>query len=228
MKNIVILTGAGISAESGLDTFRGNNGMWGKYAIEEVATPEAFKTDPQKVQAFYNQRRSQLKDVNPNKAHQALAELEEKWDGEFTLITQNVDDLHERAGSKNLIHMHGELKKARCTQTHQIVECEEDLDVTTPSPFDKTGVLRPHIVWFGEVPLAMDVIFSKLDQADIFVCIGTSGNVYPASGFAQHVYLRGCETIEVNIETSEISNFFQKRLIGKATEKVPELLDILL
>lgn len=220
-KNIVIVTGAGISAESGLDTFRDQGGLWDKHPIEEVATWEAFEKNPKKVHRFYNKRRRELKKVQPNQAHVALASLEEKWPGDFALITQNVDDLHERAGSRNLFHMHGELKKARHIHTGEIQDCEDDLD--------PKGDLRPHVVWFGELPLYMDVIFDKLDAADIFVSIGTSGNVYPAGGFAQHVYMKGnCIRYEVNKEPSVISHLFDQRFVGNATEKVPELVELLL
>ncbi|MEZ4820709.1 MAG: NAD-dependent deacylase [Bdellovibrionota bacterium] len=227
-KNIVILTGAGISAESGLSTFRDNQGFWDEYAIEEVATPEGFQKNPEMVHQFYNQRRAQLDSVTPNKAHHALAKLEKHWQGDFTLITQNVDDLHERAGSQNVIHMHGELKKARCLKTGKTLSWHEDLTPQTKSPFHPEAHLRPHIVWFGEVPFQLDLIFHKLDHADIFVSIGTSGQVHPAAGFVTHVYQKGqCQRIEINTEESEISHFFDQQWTGKATEKVPELLNLL-
>jgi len=170
-----------------------------------------------------------LRSVEPNNAHRALATLEERWDGDFTLITQNVDDLHERAGSKNLLHMHGELLKVRCTHSHEIISWQEDLDAKTPSPFHPEGILRPHIVWFGELPLYMDVIFRKLDEADIFVAIGTSGQVYPAGGFVQHVYMKGnCDRIEINLDQSDLSYLFNEHYTGKATEEVPKWVDALL
>jgi NAD-dependent deacetylase len=212
--NIVILTGAGISAESGVRTFRASDGLWEDHRIEDVATPEGFERDPELVQRFYNQRRAQLKTVNPNPAHYALAELESKLDGDFLLVTQNVDDLHERAGSKNLIHMHGELLKKRCTKSHIVSDCFEDLTGTGS---------RPHIVWFGEMPLEMERIYEALANCDLFISIGTSGNVYPAAGFVAEAKRHGAETIEINLEPTS-SPYFDRKIIGKAGETLPDFI----
>jgi NAD-dependent deacetylase len=219
-RNIVILTGAGISAESGLATFRGSDGLWCGHPIEEVATPEAYARNPALVQEFYNQRRRQLREVVPNAAHHALARLAAEWQGNFLLVTQNVDDLHDRAlgatpprPSFRLIHMHGELTKARCTRTQQVKECYEDLPAE--------GRFRPHIVWFGEMPLEMTTITRALAQTDIFVAIGTSGNVYPAAGFVAEALAAGAHTVEINLEPSLATNLFAQHRHGRASELVP-------
>src|SRR5688572_11753045 len=185
--SIVVLTGAGISAESGIKTFRDNNGLWENHRVEDVCTPEAFTRNPELVQQFYNARRRQLvAEAKPNPAHAALADFERNFGGDFILITQNVDDLHERAGSRNLRHMHGELLKARCSKTQIVVPWTANITADTPCPCcSKTGLLRPHIVWFGEMPLFMDEIEAALSRCDLFVSIGTSGQVYPAAGFVQ-------------------------------------------
>ena len=227
IQNIVVLTGAGISAESGLATFRGADGLWCGHRIEDVATPEAFDANPALVHEFYNMRRKQLKEVEPNEAHRALAKLAANWKGDFLLVTQNVDDLHGRALSKinpaegfTLIHMHGELTKARCLETGEIRDCYDDLEVE--------GTLRPHIVWFGEMPLEMDTISRALRDADLFVAIGTSGNVYPAAGFVMVARAFGAHTIELNLEPSLVRTHFAEARHGKATELVPELVTELL
>ena len=176
---IVILTGAGVSQESGVATFRDSNGLWENHRIEEVATPEAYQRNPQLVQTFYNARRCQVVTVHPNKAHQALVQLEQQWKGKFLLVTQNVDDLHDRAGSKNLIHMHGELLKVECTQCRYIWHHTSDVAVYMNCiACKKKGCVRPHIVWFGEMPLAMNRIEQALNGCDLFISIGTSGEVY--------------------------------------------------
>jgi len=228
--NIFILTGAGISKESGLDTFRDQEGLWANHRIDDVATPEAFKKNPKLVHKFYNQRRNELKKVNPNAAHEALAKLEAAWPGKVTLVTQNVDDLHERAGSKNIIHMHGRLKEARCVDTGKVFQREEDLSATDACPCcEKKGNLRPNIVWFGELPIDLPLIFQALDNTDYFLSIGTSGNVYPAGGFAQHVQMRGnVELAEFNVEKSEISHLFQQHMTGPATQTVPAFVESML
>lgn len=221
-KRIVVLTGAGISAESGLKTFRDNNGLWENHRVEDVATPEAFAANPELVQRFYNARRSQLvEEAQPNQAHIDLAEFEKNYSGEFLLITQNVDDLHERAGSKNLLHMHGELLKVRCAKTDTIY------DRTTPVYYEELcdccglpGKLRPHIVWFGEIPLYMDKIYQALERCDLFVSIGTSGNVYPAAGFQQIAQEYGARTVELNLEASKGASRFDECIQGPATEIV--------
>lgn len=226
--SLVILTGAGISAESGVRTFRDAGGLWEGHRIEEVATPEGYAANPDLVQTFYNARRAQLREVHPNAAHLALAELEAHWSGPFLLVTQNVDDLHDRAGSRNLIHMHGELKKARCTNCQRIHTWETDLMEATACPrCDRKARLRPHIVWFGEMPLEMPRIFEALDQADLFVAIGTSGVVYPAAGFVEAVG-PACRTMELNLEPSAITSAFSEHRQGPATRLVPALVAELL
>jgi NAD-dependent deacetylase len=225
---IVLLTGAGISAESGVRTFRDAGGLWEGHRIEEVATPEGYAANPDLVQTFYNARRAQLREVRPNAAHQALADLEARWPGPFLLVTQNVDDLHDRAGSRNLIHMHGELRKARCTNCQAIHAWEGDLTEATPCPrCERRARLRPHIVWFGEMPLEMPRIFEALDQADLFVAIGTSGVVYPAAGFVEAVGPR-CHTLELNLEPSAVTSAFGEHRQGPATQLVPALVAELL
>jgi NAD-dependent deacetylase len=222
--NLVILTGAGISAESGVPTFRGSSGLWEGQRIEDVASPEGFARNPVLVQNFYNQRRAGLREVAPNPAHRALAELEQKWPGDFLLVTQNVDDLHERAGSRRLIHMHGELRKARCRRCAGVAEWLADLGPLSACPTCAAiGSLRPHIVWFGEMPLEMDAITNALENADTFVAIGTSGQVYPAAGFVQIAAHAGARTIEVNLESSANFSLFDERRLGPASIRVPEL-----
>ena len=228
---IVVLTGAGISAESGLRTFRGPDGLWEGHRLEEVATPEAFARDPALVQSFYDVRRRQLLDpaIRPNAAHLALARLEAEWPGELLLVTQNIDDLHERAGSRRLVHMHGELLKARCTACHAVRPCREDLAATAECDRCGRGRLRPHVVWFGEMPLGLDAIHAALAQCALFVSIGTSGGVYPAAGFVEAVRARGrAHTIEVNLEPSEVASTFAERRQGPATRLVPALVEELL
>ncbi len=220
INKVVVLTGAGISAESGLSTFRDNNGLWDNHRVEDVATPEAFDRDPDLVQRFYNQRRAALSTVAPNAAHQALAAAEGYFQ-EFLLVTQNVDDLHERAGSKNLLHMHGELLKKRCVQCHHIDAIQDDLlaDASCEN-CERVGTLRPHIVWFGEMPLYMDDIMLALMQCDLFVSIGTSGAVYPAAGFVEIANQAGAHTIELNLEPSDQNNHFKQSIHGPASQVV--------
>lgn len=228
---IVILTGAGISRESGLDTFRDADGIWARVRIEDVATPEAFARDPAGVHAFYNERRRGLAspDIRPNAAHRALAELERRWQGEFLLVTQNIDDLHERAGSQRLIHMHGEMLKARCEQCGGVTPCGEDLSLDTRCPrCAGAGGMRPHVVWFGEMPFEMDRIYDALARCTVFVSIGTSGNVYPAAGFVQEALLHRAHTVELNLEPSEGASLFRERRYGPATELVPDFVENLL
>lgn len=228
-KNIVILTGAGISAESGIRTFRDQNGLWEEHRIEDVATPEAFHRDPALVQRFYNARRAQLKDpkIQPNAAHLALAEFEKHWEGDFLLVTQNVDNLHRRAGSQNLLHMHGRLDQVFCQSCEETSEWLEDLEVNEHCPFcGIRGALRPNIVWFGEMPHHMDEIYAALEGADIFISIGTSGNVYPAAGFVQLAWK--ARKIEMNVKDTEISSAFEERLVGPASVEVPKLVKLIL
>ncbi len=221
--SIVVLTGAGISAESGLSTFRGAGGLWEGHRIEEVATPEAFARNPELVHQFYNLRRRQLFDpaIRANAAHRALARLDLRWPGEFLLVTQNVDDLHERAGSRRLVHMHGELAKIRCTFCGDVREWAEELSVATICPAcGRSGGLRPHIVWFGEMPMEMARIEKALSACDLFLAIGTSAQVYPAAGFVEMVRGRA-RTVELNLEPSAASHLFDERRYGPATEVVP-------
>lgn len=234
-RNLVILTGAGISAESGVPTFRASDGLWEGHRIEEVATPEGFAANPALVQDFYNKRRRQLAEVQPNLAHHALAELAARWEGDFLLVTQNVDDLHDRAHALvlpgpgfQLIHMHGELLKAHCTATGRVIDCPGDLDPRHDSPFSPDGWLRPHIVWFGEMPLAMPLIDAAISQADLFVSIGTSGAVYPAAGFVQDARRAGARTVEINLDPTPGARQFDDGLYGPATETVPAFVDQLL
>ena len=230
-QSIVILTGAGISKESGLDTFRDADGIWSKVRIEDVATPDAFRRDRSGVQDFYNARRQQLvnRNVTPNSAHKALAKLEDNWAGLVTVVTQNIDDLHEAGGSKNLIHMHGELLKARCLSCHDTHPWRKDLGKGEICPTcNHTSTLRPHVVWFGEMPLEMDKIYRRINQCCLFISIGTSGNVYPAAGFVQEARSVGARTIELNLEPSEGASFFTEGRYGPATDLVPAIVDELL
>ena len=227
--NIVILTGAGISKESGLDTFRDADGIWAKVKLEDVATPEAFHRDPALVHEFYNARRKRLADVVPNAAHLALVRLEREWPGEVTLVTQNVDDLHDRAGSRNLIHMHGELLKARCTTCRLVTPWPGPLTIVSQCPDCHVEGMRPHVVWFGEVPVGVSRIYPALDKAAMFVSIGTSGNVYPAAGMVAYALQRGvARTVELNLEPSDGSHLFDEKHYGPATEVVPAWVDRLL
>ena len=226
VRNIVVLTGAGISAESGLATFRGPDGLWEGHRVEDVATPDAYARDPALVHRFYDARRAQLDEVEPNPAHFALARLDAEWPDELLLVTQNVDDLHERAGSKRLIHMHGENRKAWC------LAC--DARLPWPGPMGEAascpscgavGQLRPDIVWFGEMPYEMDRIEDALQRCDLFVSIGTSGAVYPAAGYVQTARYCGARTLEINLEPSLGSIFFDESRIGPAGELVPQWVD---
>ncbi len=223
IRNIVILTGAGISAESGLATFRGPDGLWEGHRVEDVATPEAFEHDPALVQRFYDARRAQLAEVAPNAAHQALARLDSQWPGELLIVTQNVDDLHERAGAGRLLHMHGELKSAWCLACDARVRWEGELSSRPSCPAcGHAGRLRPDIVWFGEMPYGMERIDRALLDADLFVSIGTSGAVYPAAGFVQTARYAGARTLELNLEPSLGSVYFEEARTGPAGVLVPE------
>lgn len=225
---IVILTGAGISAESGLKTFRDNNGLWENHRVEDVATPEAFQRNPELVYRFYNLRRQQLlsDDVKPNAAHLALAQLEQEFGDNCLVVTQNVDDLHEKAGSKRVLHMHGELLSARCCQSANVFRTEVDFDLNStckccnpPSP------IRPNIVWFGEMPFFMDDIYKALWEADVYVSIGTSGNVYPAAGFVEEANRNGAHSVELNLEPSLGESAFAETHYAPASELVPEFVN---
>ena len=225
MKKLVVLTGAGISAESGLKTFRESDGLWEGYDIEEVATATAWKRNPALVLEFYNMRRKNLLSAEPNAAHRALARLEaglKERGGSLFVCTQNIDDLHERAGSQHVKHMHGELLKARCTACGQVFSWRVDLTVEVPCPScHRTGTLRPHVVWFGEMPLEMDVIYDALLEADLFVAIGTSGSVYPAAGLVSEARGHGIRTCEINLEPSANARQFDETRYGPASELVP-------
>ena len=231
IKSIVVLTGAGISAESGLKTFRDNGGLWEGHRVEDVATPEAFARNPRLVYDFYNMRRRQLLSgtVHPNAAHLALGEFEQQFAGDFLLITQNVDDLHARAGSSRLLHMHGELRKMRCRQSNRIYVCDGDIDADSICDCcHYPGNLRPHIVWFGEVPLSMDIIDTAVSRCDLFVAIGTSGAVYPAAGLRQIADAYGAHTVELNMEPSMSGHLFDEYYYGAAGEVVPRYFSNLL
>lgn len=222
--SIVILTGAGISAESGIRTFRAADGLWEDHRIEDVATPEAFARNPQLVQRFYNLRRAQLREpaIAPNAGHLALARLEQAWQGNFLLVTQNVDNLHERAGSQRLLHMHGELQSMLCSHSQQRFELRGDLDSErTCGCCGLVGTLRPDIVWFGEMPYHMERILEALQQCELFVSIGTSGNVYPAAGFVEQARQAGAHTLEINLEPSQGHTLFAEKRYGPATEQLP-------
>lgn len=225
---IVVLTGAGISAESGIKTFRASDGLWEEHRIEDVATPEAFVRDPVLVQRFYNMRRAPIlnQEVAPNPAHQALARLESEFQGDFLLVTQNIDNLHEQGGSKNVLHMHGEILKMRCARTNTVFDCQGD--ITTEDCCGCCGFpgnLRPHIVWFGEMPLYMDEIYQALSNCDLFISIGTSGNVYPAAGFVQAANQSGAKTVEINLEESLVASAFDEAVYGKAGDVLPSWVD---
>lgn len=230
--SIVVLTGAGISKESGLDTFRDVDGIWSRVSIEDVATPEAFASDPGRVQAFYNERRAGLLDpaVRPNAAHLALARLQREWSGEVLLVTQNIDDLHERGGALDPLHMHGELLKVRCTGCAAIAEWRVPVgDGSACGACGAVGSLRPHVVWFGEMPLEMERIYAALARCGLFLSIGTSGNVYPAAGFVQEArFVGGAYTVELNLEPSAGVTAFHAAYHGPATRLVPGFVDALL
>jgi NAD-dependent deacetylase len=222
IRNIVILTGAGISAESGLATFRGPDGLWEGHRVEDVATPEAFARNPKLVQHFYDLRRAQLARVEPNAAHHALARLDAEWPGELLIVTQNVDDLHERAGAMRLLHMHGELKSAWCLACNTRAAWESSLsDAPSCLACGIAGRLRPDIVWFGEMPYGMEDIDRALMNADLFVSVGTSGAVYPAAGFVQTARYCGASTLEMNLDPSLGSIYFHETRTGPASILVP-------
>ena len=221
VKRIVILTGAGISAESGIDTFRSAGGLWEQHRVEDVATPEGFARDPDLVLGFYDMRREALSRVEPNPAHMALAKLEAEFSGELLLVTQNVDDLHERGGSKRVLHMHGELKSALCNSCGMRSPWDASMLDRPPCPVCQAPSLRPDVVWFGEMPYQMDRIYSALSECDLFVSIGTSGAVYPAAGFVQEARGAGAQTLELNLEPSEGTHYFHEARHGKAGELVP-------
>jgi NAD-dependent deacetylase len=228
-RNIVVLTGAGISEESGLATFRGPDGLWEGHRVEDVATPEAYGRDPRLVHQFYNARRSRLDEVEPNDAHRALALLDAEWPGELLIVTQNVDDLHERAGTKRLLHMHGELKSGWCMACDERFRWEGPMSEAAACPVCQVaGRVRPDIVWFGETPYEMERIDEALMSCDLFISIGTSGAVYPAAGFVQTARYCGARTLEINLEQSQGSLFFDERRYGPASIEVPKWIGELL
>ena len=218
---IVILTGAGVSAESGLGTFRDKDGVWTKYDLNEVATPEGFARDPAKVHDFYNARRKNALSATPNAAHFALARLQQDFTGEVILVTQNVDRLHEAAGAK-AIHMHGRLDRACCAACGDDWDAPRKMFPSDTCPSCSAAATRPDIVWFGEMPQSMELIAQHLETADVFAAIGTSGQVYPAAGFVAEARRFGAQTIEINLERSDLADQFHSHLIGPASEVVPD------
>ena len=221
MHKIVILTGAGISAESGLSTFRDADGLWSQHRIEDVATPEGFARNPTLVQSFYNARRKSAATVRPNAAHTALARLQDIWRGEVVIVTQNVDGLHEAGGAQTVLHMHGILSGALCSLCGGRWTAPEEMAVDEPCPHCAGPGGRPDVVWFGEMPYHMDEIYDHLDSADLFVAIGTSGHVYPAAAFVQQANAAGAHTLELNLEPSAVASDFAETRTGPATQLVP-------
>ena len=222
-RNIVVLTGAGVSADSGLATFRGPDGLWEGHRVEDVATPEAYHRNPVLVHQFYDARRARLGEVQPNAAHEALARLDAQWPGDLLIVTQNVDDLHERAGAKRLLHMHGELTKGWCLACDGRYEWHGPMGDGASCPSCQvTGHVRPDIVWFGEMPYEMERIERTLQGADLFVSIGTSGAVYPAAGFVQTARYCGAYCVEMNLEPSQGSIYFDESRMGRAADLVPK------
>lgn len=221
IERIVILTGAGISAESGIDTFRSAGGLWEQHHIEDVATPEGFARNPDLVLNFYDMRRAALANVAPNPAHMALARLEREFRGQLLLVTQNVDDLHERGGAARVLHMHGELKSALCTSCGMRSPWFEAQRDRPPCPVCRARSLRPDVVWFGEMPYQMGRIYQAIEACDLFVSIGTSGAVYPAAGFVQEARAAGARTLELNLDPSEGSRLFHESRLGPASVLVP-------
>lgn len=228
IRNIVILTGAGISAESGIDTFRGAGGLWENHRVEDVATPEAFARDPNLVLRFYDMRRAAIQEKLPNAAHFALAELDAKWRGNFLIVTQNVDDLHERGGARRVLHMHGEHLNAWCTSCDVRSRWTGPLLDRPACPVCQARSLRPDVVWFGEMPYRMGEIYGALRDADLFVSIGTSGAVYPAAGLVQNARELGIRTLELNLERSQGSHLFHESRLGPASEIVPQWVEEIL
>jgi NAD-dependent deacetylase len=221
IRNIVVLTGAGISAESGIDTFRGGGGLWEQHRVEDVATPEAFARDPDLVLRFYDMRRAAIQTKEPNAAHFALANLDAEWDGGLLIVTQNVDDLHEKAGARRVLHMHGKHLNAWCTACDVRSRWSAPLIDRPRCPACGERALRPDVVWFGEMPYRMDEIYAALREADLFVSIGTSGAVYPAAGFVRDARELGAATLELNLERSQGSAWFDETRLGPASELVP-------
>jgi NAD-dependent deacetylase len=228
LADIVILTGAGISAESGMGTFRDEGRLWSQHRIEDVATPEGFARNPALVHDFYNTRRIAAASAAPNAAHKALAQLEREWSGRVTIVTQNVDGLHEAGGARNVIHMHGELARALCANCGHRWDAPPRMAVDDPCPACARPMTRPDVIWFGEMPYHMDRIFDLLAEADIFAAIGTSGEVYPAAGFVREAAASGAHTVELNLEPSAVVSGFAETRFGPATRIVPDWVDDLL
>ena len=228
---IVVLSGAGLSAESGIETFRAKDGLWANHSVADVATVEGFTADPALVHKFYNERRRQLKEVEPNAAHYALAKLEKILGIDLFHVTQNIDDLCERAGAENLVHMHGELLKCRCLMCAEVIKWERDVSIHIPCPKcgfkSEWGGIRPHIVWFGEMPMRMNEIENALNNCDLFVAIGTSGKVYPAADFVNIAKSAKAKTLLLNKDPAENNHLFDDSIIGNATEIVPQWVDSL-
>jgi NAD-dependent deacetylase len=228
IRNIVILTGAGISAESGIGTFRNAGGLWEQHRVEDVATPEGFARDPDLVLSFYDMRRDHIQKAQPNAAHWALGHLDSGWQGELLIVTQNVDDLHERAGARRLLHMHGEHLSAWCMACDARNQWRESLLDRPACPSCGAAALRPDIVWFGEMPYRMDEIEAALRSCDLFVSIGTSGAVYPAAGYVQTARYYGARTLELNLEPSQGSILFHESRMGRAGDLVPQWVEEIL
>ncbi len=224
---IVILTGAGISAESGLGTFRDEDGLWAKHRIEDVATPEGFKRNPELVHSFYNARRAQAATAQPNPAHSALARLQNTWQDDVVIVTQNVDGLHQKAGAA-AIHMHGALARAFCTSCDHHFDAPLEMRMDDPCPACQQQTTRPDIVWFGEMPYHMEDIAAHLESCDLFVAIGTSGQVYPAASFVHEARQNQVPTLEINLKDSEMSDVFDDHIVGPASRTVPQWVDALL
>ena len=225
IRNIVVLTGAGVSAESGIDTFRSAGGLWEQHRVEDVATPEAFARDPELVLRFYDMRREAIQTKQPNAAHLALGRLDREWNGELLIVTQNVDDLHEKGGARRVLHMHGEHLNAWCTACDERSRWTNTLIDRPACPACGEAALRPDVVWFGEMPYRMDEIYAAVREADLFVSIGTSGAVYPAAGLVRDARQCGAATLELNLERSQGSAWFEETRLGPATELVPAWVD---
>ena len=225
IRNIVILTGAGVSAESGIDTFRSAGGIWEQHRVEDVATPEGFARDPDLVLRFYDMRRAAIQERQPNPAHLALARLDAEWPGELLIVTQNVDDLHTRAGAHRVLHMHGQHLNAWCTSCDVRSPWRAPLADRPPCPVCQARTLRPDVVWFGELPYQMEEIYAALRDADLFVSIGTSGAVYPAAGLVRQARDLGAQTLELNLERSQGSAWFHETRLGLASALVPDWVD---
>lgn len=229
MTHLVVLTGAGISAESGLGTFRDVGGIWSRYDLEDVATPQGYARDPDLVLGFYNARRANAADAVPNAAHAALARLEAAWPGRLTLVTQNIDDLHERAGARGVLHMHGSIHEALCAACGHVRDWRGDMTTADACPAcARVGTVRPNVVWFGEMPHHLDAIAEALESVDVFAAIGTSGAVYPAAGFVAEARRAGARTVELNLEPTDVSGLFDERRRGPASVVVPAWVDALL